>query len=61
MRFRFSLQIVNRDFIFPASCDPQRKDSGKGTVTFEPGRTYQNRGIAASQAGVQHMNDRGAR
>jgi hypothetical protein len=29
MRFRFSLQIVNRDFIFPASCDPQRKIQAK--------------------------------
>ena len=29
MRFRFSLQIVNRDFIFPASCDPNEKIQAK--------------------------------
>jgi len=55
MRLRFSLQIVNRDFIFPASRDLPRKNSGEGTVTLEPGRTYQIRGIVASRTGVQHM------
>jgi hypothetical protein len=29
MRFRFSLQIVNRDFIFSASCDPNKKIQAK--------------------------------
>jgi hypothetical protein len=61
MRLRFSLQIVNRDFIYPASCDLPRKNSGEGTVTLEAGPTYQNGGIAASRTGVQHMNDRVAR
>jgi hypothetical protein len=58
---RFQFQIVARDFIFSATCDPQQKNSGEETVTLKPGRTYQNGGIAASRAGVQHMNDRVAR
>lgn len=61
MRLRFSLQVVNCEFTSPASRDPQLKNSVEGTVTFEPVRTYQIRGIAQSQAGVQHMNDRVAR
>ena len=61
MCLRFPLRIVNRDFISPASWGPRRKNSCVGTVTLEPGRTYQNRGIVASRAGVQHMNDAVAR
>jgi hypothetical protein len=61
MHLRFPLQNANCDFIFPASGDPRLKNSGEGTVTFELGRTYQNHGIVASQAGVQHMNDAVAR
>ncbi len=37
MRFRFSLQIVNRDFIFPLPVIPNEKIQAKEPLPSSPG------------------------